>query len=317
MSFSSEVKHEISTRELEDHAIRAQLSAFFHLNATMHIVNNKFELQIKTQNATITKRIFQLIKDRYQVETELKVLKRENLDKGNIFILRLKDKAILILEDLGLYDENGLREVPFSHIVVREASAQAYLAGAFLATGSVNAPTKPDYHLEVSSHKEELAQFIVGVIERFGLNAKITKRRNRFVIYIKVADQIADFLKIIGAYNMTMQFEDVRIHRDFRNSLTRLDNMELANDVKTIQAGTKQMDAILLLMEKNRYQHLDEKLRDACDLRMDHPESSLNELIDIYYQKSGNRISKSGLQHRFNKIIELSNKLDEKKTEIS
>ena len=46
---------------------------------------------------------------------------------------------------------------------------------------------------------------------------------------------------------------------------------------------------------------------------MYHPEASLNELIEIYYSETGNRISKSGLQHRFNKILELSEKLDEKK----
>lgn len=312
MSFSQEVKYEISTKELSKEALRAQLSSFFHLNATMHIVENQFELQIKTQNATITKRIFQLVKELYDVETELKVIKRDNLDKGNIYVLRIKEKAMLILQDLGIYDENGFRDVPHSHIVVKEENAQSYLAGAFLASGSVNSPNKPNYHLEVSAQDEPLAIFIQDIIRRFGLNAKTTKRRQRYVVYLKAADEIADFLKIVGAFNKTMEFEDIRIHRDFRNSLTRLDNMELANDVKTIQAGSRQMDAILNLMKNNRYQHLDTRLKEVCDLRMDNPESSLNELIDIYYSETGNRISKSGLQHRFNRIIEMSNKLEEK-----
>lgn len=314
MSFSSEVKHEITTRELDDLAVRAQLSAFFHINATMHIVQNRFELQIQIQNATIAKRIYQLVKHRYDVDVELKVLKQQAFHKGNIYRLRIREKAILILEDLGIYDEGNFREVPYDHIVVQEPFAQGYLAGAFLASGSVNSPNKPDYHLEMSTEKKSLAEFIVDIIHRFGLNARITKRRSKYIIYLKAADQIADFLKIVGAYNMTMQFEDIRIQRDFRNSLTRLDNMELANDVKTITAGNRQIDAILNLMKHNRYSHLDDKLIDAGNLRLDHPESSLNELIDIYYQETGNRISKSGLQHRFNKIIELSNKLSEKES---
>ena len=260
MSFSSEVKHEICTRDLDDLAIRAQLSSFFHLNATMHIINNKWELQIEILNATIAKRMFQLVKHRYDAETELTVLKRQNFNKGNVFRLRVKDKAMFILEDLGIYDSDGLRAVPLDTIVVQESFAQAYLAGAFLASGSVNAPTRADYHLEVSSDRESLAHFMVELLKRFGLSAKVTKRRSKYVVYIKKADHIADFLKIVGAYNMTMHFEDVRIQRDFRNSLTRLDNMELANDMKTMKAGNRQMDAILNLMENNRFNHMDKKL---------------------------------------------------------
>ncbi len=312
MSYSSEVKHEITQRNLDDLAIRAQLSAFMHLNATMHIVNNQFELQIQIENATIAKRIFQLVKQRYDVNTELTTLKRQNLNKNSIYRLRITEKAMAILEDLGIYGKTSFKTVPYSHIVVKESSAQAYLAGAFLASGSVNSPLKPDYHLEISCNTEEMAEFIVGILERFSLNSKITKRRTKYVVYMKQADMIADFLKIVGAYNMTMQFEDVRIQRDFRNSMTRLDNMELANDMKIMKAGNRQMDAIINLMEHNRFNHLDEKLTDAGNLRMDYPEASLNELIEIYFRETGNRISKSGLQHRLRKLIELSEKLDEK-----
>lgn len=312
MSYSSEVKHEITQRELDDLSARAQLSAFLHLNATMHIVNRQFELQVQIENATIAKRIFQLVKQRYDVETELTVVKRQNLNKNSIYRLRIKEKAMTILEDLGIYGKTSFKTVPYSHIVVKEAYAQAYLGGAFLASGSVNAPTKPDYHLEISANTEEMAKFIVEILERFSLIAKITKRRTKFVVYIKQADMIADFLKIVGAYNMTMEFEDIRIQRDFRNSMTRLDNMELANDMKIMRAGNKQMDAIINLMEKNRFNHLDEKLIDAGNLRLDNPEASLNELIEIYFRDTGNRISKSGLQHRLRKLIEISDKLDDK-----
>ncbi len=317
MSFSSEVKHEITTREIEGDALRAQLSAFMHLNATMHIVERQFELQIQIENATIAKRIFQLVKQRYDVETELTVLKRQNLNKNSIYRLRIKEKAMMILEDLGIYGKTAFKLIPYSHIVVKESSAQAYLAGAFLAAGSVNSPLKPDYHLEIGANSQEMADFLVGILERFALEAKVTKRRSKYIVYIKAADMIADFLKIVGAYNMTMQFEDVRIQRDFRNSMTRLDNMEVANDMKIMRAGNKQMDAIINLIQHNRFNHLDEKLIDAGNLRMDHPEASLNELIEIYFRQTGNRISKSGLQHRLRKLIELSDKLDDKNNEIS
>jgi cell division protein WhiA len=309
MSFSSEVKHEIATRDLNDEGIRAQLSAFMHLNATLHIRNRNMELQIEIQNPTIAKRIFSLLKERYEVEIDLTVLKGNHFNKANIYRLRVLEKGISILEDLGIYSSRGLREVPYSVIVVKEASAQAYLAGAFLASGSVNAPSRPNYHLEVGANTEKMALFIQGLIKRFGLDAKITKRRDKPIVYIKSADQIADFLKIVGAYNKTMEFEDIRIQRDFRNSLTRLDNIELANEVKTQKAANTQIDAIIKLMEHNRYSHIDARLVEVAELRMKHPEYSLNELIDEYIETTGNRISKSGMQHRFNKIIELADKI--------
>lgn len=311
MSFSSEVKHEITQRDLSEDGVRAQLSAFLHLNATLHIVNQNMELQIEIENATIAKRMFSLLKERYQVDVDLQVIKRENLRKNNIYRLRIREQALAILEDLGIYTVKGIRRVPYSIIVVKEESAQAYLAGCFLARGSVNAPTRPNYHLEIAVNTEEMAQFLIKLLSRFGLNSKQTMRRNKPVVYIKAADMIADFLKIVGAYNKTMEFEDIRIQRDFRNSLTRLDNCEVANEVKSIKAGNVQLDAIYKLIEHNRFSHIEARLIEVAELRMDHPEASLNELIEIYYQETGTKLSKSGLKHRFNKIIELAQKLDE------
>ncbi len=310
MSFSSEVKHEITKRDLTEGQIRAQLSGFMHLNASLRIADRSMQLQIEIANATIARQMFSLLKSRYDVDMELTVLKRQNLDKSNYFRLRIKEKAILILEDLGIYDTKGFRKVPLSMIVVQAPYAQSYLAGCFLASGSVNAPTKSNYHLELGANTEEMAKFLVKLLGRFGLEAKITQRRKKPIVYLKAADQIADFLKIVGAYNKTMEFEDIRIQRDFRNSLTRLDNCEVANEMKTIKAGNTQIDAIQALISHNRYNHLDQKLIEVGDLRMRYPDNSLNELLEIYYQETGTRISKSGLQHRFNKIIELSDKLE-------
>lgn len=311
MSFSSDVKHEITTASLTDEETRAQLSSFIHLNSTMHIYKNNIEVQSEISNPTIARRIFSLLKDRYDVDVQLTILQQQTFDKNHVYRLRIKDKAMVILEDLGIYSSEGFRKIPYSVIVVKENLARSYLAGCFLASGSVNSPIKPDYHLEIGANTDEMAQFIVSLMERFGLRAKVTRRRNKPIVYLKAADQIADFLKVVGAYNMMMEFEDIRIQRDFRNSLTRLDNCEVANEMKTIKAGNAQLDAIYTLIEHNRYNHMDRRLIEVADLRMDNPEASLNELIEIYYHETGTKISKSGLQHRFNRIIELAQKLEE------
>lgn len=289
---------------------RAMLSAFLHINSNLLIVNKQMQLQIEIENATTAKRMFSILKNRYDVEIELKVVKKQNLNKNNVYILRVLSQGIEILEDLGIYTSRGMRHTPSSVITVKSCCKQAYLGGAFLAGGSINAPTTPNYHLEIATVDDELAEFIKKLFEYQDINAKITKRRNKHVVYVKAADHIADFLKVTGAHVKTLEFEDVRIQRDFKNSLIRLDNCEVANEVKSIQAGNKQIDAIQKLIEHNRYNYLEPRLIQVADLRMQYPEASLNELIYEYEEIHGETISKSGLQHRFKKIIEIASKLD-------
>lgn len=309
MSFSSEVKHEITTNEFDTCCMRAQLSAFFHVNSSLLIRNQKPHIRVEISNATIAKQIYQLLKSLYDVEVDLKMKKKDNLKKNNVYTLTVMEDVFHILEDLGIYEEGRMRDVPKAHITEKDCCARSYMAGAFLASGSINSPFTSNYHLEISTYEEALADYIIELMARFNIVGKRTKRRNRYVVYVKVADQIADFLKAVGSYRKTMEFEDVRIQRDFTNSLTRLENVEIANEVKTIQAGNRQLDAIYALMEANEYHHLDEKLLEVAELRMDYPEASLNELIEKFQERYHKKISKSGLQHRFKKIIDLASKV--------
>ena len=309
MSFSSEVKHEITTNDFDTCCQRAQLSAFLQVNSNLLIRDKKLFIRVEISNATTAKQVYQLVKSLYDVEVDLKMKRKENLGKNNVYTLTIVD-ALSILEDLGIYEGMRIKPIPDDEICRKDCCARSYLAGAFLASGSINAPSTPNYHLEMSSHDPEMAEYLQGLLKRFGIEGKLTERRNKAVVYVKVADQIADFLKAVGAYQKTMEFEDIRIQRDFTNSLTRLENCEIANEVKTIQAGSKQVDAIIKLIETNHYNALDDKLREVAELRMDFPESSLNELIEEYEIAYGNTISKSGLQHRFKRIIEMADKID-------
>lgn len=311
MSFSSEVKHEITTMPVEKCCMRAQISSFLHINSSLIIRDRKMMIESEIENATIARQMYKLMRNLYDAEIELTILKKQNLNKNNIYKLTVLDGAEAILEDVGIYEDGRIIKKPKAHIVEKDCCLRSYLAGSFLASGSINSPTSANYHLEISSERESLAKFIVNLLVKFDIDAKIIKRRTRFVVYVKAADKIADFLKIVGAYNKTMEFEDVRIQRDFRNSLVRLDNCEVANEVKTIQAGNRQLDAIYKIIEANQYHQLDSKLIMVGDLRMNHPEASLNELIDEYELAYGTSISKSGLQHRFKKIMLSAEKIEE------
>ena len=99
-----------------------------------------------------------------------------------------------------------------------------------------------------------------------------------------------------------MNFENSRINRDFKNSLTRLDNCEIANEIKSLSAAKRQVESIQKIYNNNKTDALDEKLRNVMEIRMKYQDYSLLELCDEYQKAYGELISKSGLKHRLNKI---------------
>ncbi|MCI5772959.1 MAG: DNA-binding protein WhiA [Erysipelotrichaceae bacterium] len=306
MSFSTDIKQEIANNDLNKCCIRAQLSAIIQLCSTLNISKEGLALSIKTENATVAKRIYKLIKELYEVDVDLSIIKKMNLKKNNIYHLKVRSKATMILEDIGLWSSRALLERPLKKIVSKECCARAYLAGAFMATGSCNTPKKSDYHLEVVANNEQLAHFIVENMERFFIHAKIIKRRNNYVVYVKMADKIADFLRCVGASESLLKFEDIRISRDFTNSLTRLDNCEVANEIKSQKAAKAQLEDIQKIADQ--LDRIDTKLQEVARLRLANPEMSLNELCAEYEKNYGVAISKSGIKHRFVKIAQLANK---------
>ncbi len=313
MSFTQEVKQEVAQNELRDCCKRAELSALIQFCSSLMISNRGMSLVIKTENATTAKRTLKMVKEAYRVETDLSVIKKMKLKKNNIYQIRIFGKAKEILEDLGLYSSRGLRERPLMSVVAKECCARAYLAGAFMAAGSVNSPQKANYHLEVSTNSEEHAEFLIKLMERFNLPAKRVKRRNQEVVYIKAADKISDFMRCIGASDSLMKFEDIRIQRDFKNSLIRLDNCEVANEVKTHKAAQKQLEDIELLVKTYEANRLDPRVLEIMELRKEFPEYSLNELCEEYEKKTGVLMSKSGIKHRLKKIEEAASKVRERK----
>ena len=141
----------------------------------------------------------------------------------------------------------------------------------------------------------------------FQLNAKMTERRNGYITYIKEAEKIGDFLAIIGANRSVLQFEDIRIVRDMRNSVNRLVNCENANLNKVIDASQRQIEAIKRIDAHQGLVSLPDKLQVVAQFRLDNPDMSLKELGEMI---PNGPISKSGINHRLRKIVEIAEELD-------
>ena len=129
------------------------------------------------------------------------------------------------------------------------------------------------------------------------------------MIYIKESEKICDFLKIVGASNSVLYYENIRIYHEEKNKTNRLNNCEQANVDKVILTATKQLEQIKKIEEKMSIDLLDEKLKEVIIYRKKYPEVSLKELSEIISLETGKTITKSGLNHRLRKIKELADRL--------
>lgn len=308
ISFSKIVKEEIVFNDFDVVASKAILCAIIKMNGSLSLGHSGLSLTLRTENAKIAKKVHHMLKELYQPQIEFRVSRKMKLNKNNVYILMIS-KGREILEDLGIMQGFGFSIYPDKKILCSDMAKRAYLAGMFLSSGSVNNPMTSNYHLEMSVVEEELADFICELMNEHELNAKVIKRRNKYVIYMKSVERIIDFLRAIGASTSVMEYEMERINRNMNSTINRVNNCDVANETKAMSACIAQMEDIAYIMDKAGLEILDDKTRSVALIRLENPELRLNELAEVYYEKTGKTISKSGLHHRFKKIKEEALKL--------
>lgn len=301
MSFTSIVKNEVSMLDTIEAERITELSAIIKNIGTITET-----IKIASENASVTGRIYNLIKELYHITPAITVRRGFNFNKNYIYILEINSKVEIIKEDLSLNTN-----IPKEYIYADGELLKAYLRGLFLSVGSINDPKKSRYHLEFLLSNEEYAQFISNLLNKFKLNSKILKRETKYMIYIKEAEKIGDFLKIIGAIKALFYYEDIRIYRDHKNMTNRLNNCEQANVDKSMITANNQVKEIEKIMDNEIFELLDDKTKEAAIYRLKYKEASLLELSEIISIETGNKITKSGLHHRFKKISDLANKIKE------
>ncbi|WP_295772976.1 DNA-binding protein WhiA [uncultured Limosilactobacillus sp.] len=306
MSYASEVKKELTGIEVRDQNARAELMALIRMNGALGIANHEMTLNIQTESPAIARRIYSLIRQLYQVECDISVRRKMKLKKNNTYVVRLNYHAQDILGDLGILEGFQIKERVPVELLADDLMIRSYLRGAFLAGGSVNNPETSRYHLEIYSLYEEHNEMIAEMINQYGLNARMTNRRSGYIVYLKEAEKIADFLQLIGATTSMLKFENIRIVRDMRNSVNRLVNCENANLDKIANASNKQIENIKYIDARVGLGNLPEKLRAIAETRLQHQEVSLKELGELV---PGGPISKSGVNHRLRKINDYADQL--------
>ena len=303
MSYTTDIKEEISKNIASKSEMIAELSGYIRNNG--HQTQNGF--QLTTENPLICERIEKQIEILYEVKIKKEIKDSLNFSKKDLLALTIEEKKDFILEDIGYQNKQGeYLEKPPQYITGANEEIRAYLRGVFLASGSINDPRTSRYHMELLIEESGEAVFVQKLLNLFDLNVKILTRDKGYMLYIKEADKISDFLKIIKANNAVLYFENQRIYRNQKNQANRLNNCEQANMDKVVATATAQLDDIAIIEDNLGISLLDDKTQQALEYRKKYPEASLKELSEIISLETGNSITKSGLNHRFRKIKELA-----------
>ena len=310
MSFSAVTKNELARVSVQRPCCRlAELAAQVKMDGSIRISSSRrISLGIITENAAVARKIFSLIKTLFGLQTEVLVQRKTQLKKNNVYWVRIPSQPGLgeILRRLGMLDAAGRlsNEAVRDELVRRECCRRAYLRGVFLGGGSVNSP-EGNYHLEIITDNETFARYIEKLMQKMRLSARISRRKNWFVVYLKESEQIIDFLNLVGAHSALLNFENARIFKDMRNQVNRLVNCETANLNKTVNAAVRHLENIELISDTVGLGQIPESLREVAELRVKYPDASLKELGELIQP----RLGKSGVNHRLRKIEEIADQI--------
>ena len=306
MSFSGEVKKELCEQiSPARHCRLAEISAIIAFCGKIVVDKEQIHiLKLQTESTILTKKIFVLLKQVFGISAELTT--RPISAKKNLYELMLtaeETAPVLAACKLTVAEEekNGRPLRVEQTIVTKSCCRRSFIRGAFLAAGSVSNPNKA-YHFEIVVSQKKNGELLCEVMRSFDVDAKMIARKYHYVVYVKEGSQIVDLLNVMEAHVALMEFENVRILKDMRNTINRKVNCEAANINKTVKAATRQVEDILFIKEKVGLATLAEGLEEIALLRIEYPEASLKELGEMLNPPVG----KSGVNHRLKKLSEIA-----------
>ena len=318
MSFASETKNELARIEPEKKCcMLAEISGFLRVAGSIGLVGfGKFKIIITTDNPAVARHYKKLIQDYFGIETKLEIGEGKavgrsrgskkfsysiTIDADNRSEQILRETGILLVREGNNYISDGI----YSGIVRTKCCKKAYLRGVFMGAGTMSDPEK-GYDLEFVLESATMAADLKKLINSFvDLSCKVTERRGKYVVYMKKADYISDMLAIMGASSRVFSMEETRIKKGIVGSARRMSNCDSANMDRSIEASMKHIEAIKKIASTKGLSSLPETLREAAELRLEHPDISIAALGELCDPP----MKKAGINKRLMRIQEIASKL--------
>ncbi|MCD8156647.1 MAG: DNA-binding protein WhiA [Clostridiales bacterium] len=314
MSFSGDIKNELARRMPDEyHCLLAEMAAIIHYAGTISGTAECGTIVVETENVALAKKFLRLIRRAFDITLDLTIRKTPS-GKRNLYRIELSsedapaereksgtgDRFSRVWREVADLEQEGFKESLLDYSCCR----RAFIRGAFLTAGSMSNPGK-SYHFEIVCRKRQGAEELCAVIGTFDIHPKIIERKNKFVVYLKDSEAIVDILNVMDASGALMRLENVRIIKDMKNSANRQSNCDTANISKIVRTATRQMEDIRVIGETMGFDKLSPTLREMAEVRMEHPEESLQELGAYLHPPVG----KSGVNHRLKKLSEIAETL--------
>ena len=312
MSFSGEVKEELS-RQCSDarHCQIAEIAAILSVCGHVSISpEDEFQVNIQTENISVARKYFTLLKKTFNIEAEIRIRKNIYLKKSDVYRVQVNshEDTVRILQ-AAKYMSPSLEIAEdlskMNHLVIqRDCCKRAFLRGIFLAAGSISDPEK-SYHLEIVCSTMERALQVQAILKDFQLDGRIINRKKNQVVYLKEGSQIVELLGLMEASISLMNVENIRIRKEISNNVNRKVNCETANITKTVSAAVKQIEDIRYIETHMGFSQLSEGLEEMAVLRLKHQDATLKELGEMLTPPVG----KSGVNHRLRKLSRIAEEL--------
>lgn len=286
MSFSGEVREELAKHmDAARHCQIAELSAIMHFCGQYGRDRDwLMTVGFQTENEAVVRKGFTLLQKTF------------NISMGMVSGEE---------EQRSLISKFGDLDAPVDPRTIKNSCCQrAYLRGVFLCTGSMSDPEK-GYHMELVCRNEPQALQLQDIIRGFDIDAKIVLRKKYYVVYLKEGSSIVEMLGMMGAHISLLNFENLRVLKEMRNSVNRRVNCETANITKTVNAASRQLEDIILVRDRYGFENLPENLREIAQARLEYPDASLRELGEWLDPPVG----KSGVNHRLRRLSELADRI--------
>ena len=316
MSFAKEVKKEIMGEELQDSGEAfAFLSSLFHACGNLNRNSEGITAELVTDSRELFSYVDKMVKRLYGENLSLGISDDHIINKTIYYRITFPSSISMnILTDADVIERTGdgleIKASPDKNLLCDEKTKIAYIKGAFIGCGTSSIklsqlgsklPTT-GYHVEFPSRHKQFLESVQSLLAEFSISSKISTRKNIFVLYIKDSESIKDLLALLGAVESVFSLSDEMARRGLRNTVNRQVNCINANISKTVEASIKQVEAINLINKKIGLESLPEDLQEVAVLRLANQQESLEELLKL----STLKLTKSGLNHRFRRILKIA-----------
>ena len=281
------------------------LSAIVKFDGSIHLSANRLQLELKIRNIALARQVVQEFKSLFGLSSDIS-LRKINLKgctQGQLIIA--KDYRLRkALEKLNILNNNRLNFGLPKPLLKRNCCKHHFLRGAFLAGGYISQSSK-SAHLEITSENQQLITELNKMLNKQNFKGRIRCRKTYSALYLKNREGIASFLKFIEAPKESLEFENISVIKDIRNSANRLVNAETANTNKVIKNAFRQIKEINSIESQIGLVSLPLKLQEVCSARLKDPEASLATLG----RSLNPPLAKSAVNHRFRRVRQIANNL--------